>query len=63
MTAPVTESEGDSISVQFLHSEPKLDQGRSAVFFQLLSVQQIRHDEDERQAKAGLKERPAFGVD
>ena len=56
MVSPVTESKGDPVAVQLFNPEPELDQGRSTVFLQLLPVQQIRHDEDERQAEAELEE-------
>lgn len=48
------ESKGDPVAVQLFHPKPELDQGRSTVLFLFLSVQQIRHDEDERQAEADL---------
>ena len=63
IVSPVTESEGDPVAVQLFHPESELDQGRSTMFLQFLSVQQIRHDEDERQAEADIEERPTFRVD
>ena len=63
MRLAVSERKRDPRSFEFLNVEAELDQGRTAVFGELLPVQQVRDREPEGQCEAGLEKGSAFEVD